>query len=53
MLKNLAGYNDIYAKWLSQNLHCLNETSVMLLDKFSIKSEREVRLSLVTHFDYN
>jgi hypothetical protein len=53
LLYSQGGYDDIYAKWLSKNLHCLNDISVMLLDKDGTESEPFVRLSLVTNFDFN
>jgi hypothetical protein len=47
LLKENGGYDDRYAKWLSVNLHCLNEISVKLLDEFGSGSEHLVRFSLV------
>ena len=58
-LKNLlevkyygVGFDDIFAKWLSCNLHRLNDLSVRLLESLDPKSYHFLRMSIVSKFDF-
>ena len=46
-------FNDLYSKWLSENLHRLNESSVKLLATLDPDSYHNVRVSTITTFDYD
>ena len=56
-LKDLLRYelhfNDLYAKWLSENLHRLNNSSIRLLETLDPDSYHDVRVSTITAFDYD
>ena len=55
-LKDLLKYelqlDDLYAKWLSENLHRLNDSSVNLLKGLDPDSYQYVRVSTISSFDY-
>ena len=45
-------FDEVYASWLSTNLHRLKESSVKLLEDLDPDSYKYVRLSTVTQFEY-
>ena len=47
------GFDEVYAKWLSLNIHRLNEISVRLLESLDPTSEILVKMSIVSKFDYD
>jgi len=55
-LKDLLRYelhfDDLYSKWLSENLHRLNDSSVKLLEGLDPDSYQYVRVSTISSFDY-
>ena len=52
LLKDLLQFDEVYSKWLSENLHRLTDSSVQLLDDLSPDSYQYVRLSIVVDFNY-
>ena len=46
-------FNDLYSKWLSENLHRLNQSSVNLLETLDPDSYHNVRVSTITTFAYD
>ena len=52
LLKNELQFDDLYAKWLSENLHRLNDSSVNLLEGLDPDSYQYVRVSTISSFDY-
>ena len=51
-MKENIGFDGVYARWLSENLHRLKEASVKLLTDLDKESYKFVRLSTVTQFDF-
>ena len=45
-------FDDLYAKWLSENLHRLNDSSAKLLEGLDPDSYQYVRVSTISSFDY-
>ena len=52
LLWKYIGFNEIFAKWLSENLHRLTEASVKLLDSLDNESYMYVRMATVSEFAY-
>ena len=45
-------FDELYSKWLSENLHRLKESSVALLEPLEPDSYQYVRVSTIAQFDY-
>jgi len=52
LLRYDLGLHDLYAKWLSENFHRLNDSSVNLLASLDKDSYQYVRVSTICSFDY-
>ena len=52
LLQRELNFDEVYASWLSNNLHRLKDSSVKLLEDLDPESYKYVRLSTVTQFDY-
>ena len=53
LLKHELGFDELFSKWLAENLHGLKEASVKLLESLDSESYQYVRLSTIAHFDYD
>ena len=53
LLKCELGFDEIYAKWLAENLHRLNSSSVKLLESLDSESYQYLRVSTISTFDYD
>ena len=49
-LNQYAGFDEVYAKFLSENLSSMNESSVRFISAKMKDSEAHVRFSFATHF---
>ena len=52
LLRYWLDFDELYAKWLSENLHRLKESSVALLEPLEPDSYQYVRVSTIAQFDY-